>query len=186
MKKALSFHAVSFSKSLAFTAVFAALCCIGTVIIAIPLPVGYFNVGDVFVLLAGWCLGPIYGPIAAGVGSALADIVSGFPLYVPATFFIKGIDAFLAYMICSLFKKCFQKEAFDFLPRIFSAFFSESIMVAGYLLYDGILYGFSAALGGVFGNLIQGICCGILATLTVTVLYHTKSVRKLFPSLLCK
>lgn len=183
MKKAISLHAVSFSKPLAFTAVFAALCCIGTVIIAIPLPVGYFNVGDVFVLLAGWCLGPIYGPIAAGVGSSLADIVSGFPLYAPATFFIKAIDAFIAYTVWSLLKKCIKKESFDFLPRTLSALLGESVMVTGYLLYDGILYGFSAAIGGVFGNVMQGVFCGLIAILTVAVLYHTKAVRKWFPSL---
>ncbi|MBQ7949282.1 MAG: ECF transporter S component [Clostridia bacterium] len=186
MKKASSLYAVSLSKPLAFTAVFAALCCIGTVVIAIPWPVGYFNVGDVFVLLAGWCLGPIYGPIAAGTGSAIADIVSGFPLYVPATFFIKALDALIAYTVWFFLKKCFQKEKFDFIPRIFATILGESVMITGYLLYDSILYGFSAAFGGLFGNVMQGVFCGLIAILTVAILYHTKAARKWFPSLECK
>ena len=32
---------------------------------------------DIVVLLAGWVLGPMYGGAAAGLGSMLADLVSG-------------------------------------------------------------------------------------------------------------
>ena len=62
----------SAAKRLAFTALFAALCCVGTMFIVIPLPHGYFNAGDVFVLLAGWCMGPVFGGIAAGLHNNLA------------------------------------------------------------------------------------------------------------------
>ena len=98
-----SFSTFSLSKRLVFTALFAALCTVGTVVISIPLPFGYFNLGDVFVLLSAWLLGPLYGSIAAAVGSALADILLGFPVYAPATFLIKGIDALVAYTVASFF-----------------------------------------------------------------------------------
>lgn len=56
----------------------AALCCIATMIIKIPSPLkGYINLGDCMVLLAGWILSPVYGFVTAGIGSALADLLSG-------------------------------------------------------------------------------------------------------------
>lgn len=173
----------SISKKLPFTALFAALCLIGTILIAIPMPFGYFNVGDVFVLLAGWCLGPLYGPIAAGLGSALADVISGFPLYVPATFFIKAFDAFIAYMVWAFIKKFIKKEQLDFLPRFLSAVLGEMMMAAGYFLYDGILFGFAAAAGSILGNVTQAVVCLLLAPLVAAPLYHTNAVRKRLPHL---
>ena len=94
MKQAVSLRGFSPAKQIAFTALFASLCCIGTVLIVVPLPAsGYFNAGDIFVLLSAWCLGPLFGSVASAVGSALADIVSGFAIYAPATFLIKGLPA---------------------------------------------------------------------------------------------
>ena len=91
---------------LAYSALFAALCCLGTACVSIPMPVsGYFNIGDVFVLAAGWCLGPFFGAAAAGVGSALADVFLGYGIYAPATFFIKAMVAFIAYLVWAFLKK---------------------------------------------------------------------------------
>lgn len=77
---------ISLAKHLSFTAVLAALCCVSTVFFVVPLPAsGYFNMGDVFVLLSGWLLGPLYGAAAAGLGTMLADVVGGYASYAPAT-----------------------------------------------------------------------------------------------------
>ncbi len=110
MKTATSLRAFSPSKQLALTSLFAALCLVGTLVIVIPLPVGFFNVGDVFVLLAGWFLGPVYGSLAAGLGSALADIIAGYGIYAPFTFAIKAFDALSAYLVWRFLKKYIRKE----------------------------------------------------------------------------
>ena len=99
----------SLTKKLAFAALFATLCCVATLIVSVPLPNGYFNTGDVFVLLSGWCLGPIYGAAAAAVGSALADVWSGFALYAPATFFYQGFKLRARFVCRFLREKAFQK-----------------------------------------------------------------------------
>lgn len=181
MKKAMSLHAFSLSKQLALTAVFAALCLIGTIVITIPLPFGFFNLGDVFVLLAGWCLGPLYGSVAAAVGSSLADIIAGFPIYAPFTFFIKGFEAFTAYMVWFLLKKAIRKEKLDVIPRLFSAFIGESVMVIGYFGYECLLYGINGALAAVLGNIFQGVFGLILATLFALALHSIKSLSKFLP-----
>ena len=183
MKTTLSFYAFSPSKQLTFTALFASLCLLGTLVISIPLPIGYFNVGDVFVLLAGWCLGPIYGCIAAGLGSALADIIAGFSLYAPFTFFIKAADAFLAYTIWALFTKRTHLKRLDGVFRFLSAWIGEVCMAAGYFLTETLLFGVSAAFGSVTGNLLQGGCCLILATAICALLRSVAAVKKLFPHL---
>ena len=51
-----------------------ALTFVSTMFIRVPLVLGYINLGDAFVLLSVFILGPVYGTIAAGVGSALADL----------------------------------------------------------------------------------------------------------------
>ena len=183
MKTVASLRAFSLSKQLALTALFASLCLVGTLLIPIQLPTGYFNVGDVFVLLAGWCLGPLYGCLAAGMGSALADIIAGYAMYSPFTFVIKALDAFSAYMVWRLLKKCIRKERLDIIPRALSALIGESLMVAGYFLVDTCLYGFYGAVSSVFGNMLQGACCMALALMLMCALYPIKNVSRIFPYL---
>ena len=183
MQKVVSARAFTYSKHLTFSAVFAALCCVGTLIVHIPLPNGYLNTGDVFVLLAGWFLGPLYGAVAAGVGSALADIISGYAVYAPATFFIKAAVALCAFFLCSLLKKVIKKDGLDFLPRLTSALIAECVMVLGYFIYESFLYGFAGALSAVVGNLTQGAVCLALATILFSMLYPIRPVRRFFPAL---
>lgn len=170
----------SLTKKLAFCALFATLCCVSTLIVTIPLPNGYFNVGDVFVLLSGWFLGPIYGAIAAAVGSALADLWSGFALYAPATFFIKGLNAALAWLVVFLIKKLIKKESLDFISRIAGAIAGETVMVLGYFLFETVLYGLAGGTVALVGNTLQGVCCGSLAVILFSALYPIKTVRNLF------
>ncbi len=89
------------TRKLVYAALFAALTCVMTMIVKIPVPAtgGYVNLGDCVVLLAGWVLGPMYGGAAAGLGSMLADLVSGYPLYAPGTFVIKACMAVCAWAV---------------------------------------------------------------------------------------
>lgn len=170
----------SLTKKLAFAALFATLCCVSTLIVTVPLPNGYFNVGDVFVLLAGWFLGGIWGGAAAAVGSALADLWSGFALYAPATFLIKGLNAALAWLVASSIKKIIKKDSLDFISRIAGAIAGETVMVLGYFLFETALYGFAGGAAALVGNALQGVCCGALAVALFSALYPIKTVRSLF------
>lgn len=170
----------SLAKRLAFTAVFAALCCVSTLLISVPLPYGYFNTGDVFVLLSGWFLGPLYGSVAAALGSALADLFSGYALYAPVTFFIKGLDASLAWLVAWAVKKVCTKDTLDFIARIFGALAGELLMIFGYFLFESVLYGFAGGVATLVGNSLQGLCCSVLAVLLFASLYPIQAVRKFF------
>ncbi|MEW5818460.1 MAG: ECF transporter S component [Spirochaetota bacterium] len=72
-----------------------------TIVVRIPIPGtgGYLNFGDVAVIFCGLFLGKIWGPVAGGVGSALADLIGGFFIFAPVTLIAKGLEGFLAGII---------------------------------------------------------------------------------------
>lgn len=88
-------------------AVLAALACVATMVVSVPIPAtkGYFNLGDCIVLLCGLFLGPVYGALAGGLGSALADLFLGYAVYAPGTFIIKGCMALFAALIFRALQK---------------------------------------------------------------------------------
>jgi uncharacterized membrane protein len=82
--------------SLSITSIFAALVCVLTMTVSIPVPAtgGYINIGDLGVMLAGLIFGPLIGFISGGIGSALADIFIGYPNWAIWTFLVKGLEGF--------------------------------------------------------------------------------------------
>ncbi len=154
------------TRKIVFSSLFAALCCVLTMIIKIPSPLGGFvNLGDAAVLTSGYFLGGLYGFLAAAIGSALADIFSGYIIYAPATFFIKGI---MGYVMCKFSKG--DKKA----HIIVSAVVCEIIMCAGYYIFEGFLYGFSEALVNILPNVFQGIACIIAGLIIIGIFKKSK------------
>jgi len=84
-------------EEVSLAAVFAALVCAFTASFQLYIPAtrGYFNVGEVMVYTAALVGGPYIGAFAGGVGSMLADVVTGFVHYAPATLVIKGVEGFV-------------------------------------------------------------------------------------------
>ena len=151
-------------KKIVTAAVFAALACAATMLIQIPtLTKGYVNLGDGIVILAGWVCGAPWGLAAAGIGSALADILAGYAFYAPATSIMYA----------------FKERAF--IGHVASAVAAELFMAAGYFLYEWIFItgSLEASLVGIPENLIQGTV-GVLASVTViTALERTKALKML-------
>lgn len=163
------------TKKIVYTAIFASLCCVAT-LISIPLPYGFVNAGDVFVLCSCFILGPLFGAISAGVGTCLADIILGFPIYAPVTFFVKILVVLVAYFSFLLFKKLF-KGKFSIVSRVISSIIGEIIMVLGYFIFESVLYGVNGALLSVFGNCMQGLFAVVVSTILLTILL--KKITKL-------
>ena len=140
---------------LVFAGLFAAIITVSTMTIRIPTPTkGYINLGDCFVNIAGWLLGPLYGGAAAGIGSSLSDLFAGYTVYVIPTFIIKALMAVTAFAVF----KALSKKLPTLVGRIISAIAAELVMVAGYAVYESFLYGSAAtALTGAAGNIVQGI-----------------------------
>ena len=154
---------------------FAALVCVATMLIKIPSPLkGYINLGDGIVLLAAWVLPLPYGIVAAGLGSALADLFSGYVVYAPATFVIKALMAVMAYFCYKLFAKKLNST----LSRIFSAILAETVMILGYFLFEGILYGFVPSLVNIPANAVQAVAGIIIGVVLITV-FEKQNIIKL-------
>ena len=56
---------------------------------------GYVHLGDTMVFLGVLMLGKRRGAAAAGLGSALADVLGGFAFWAPWTLVIKSLMAFV-------------------------------------------------------------------------------------------
>ena len=142
-------------EKLVVTSMVTALACIATMVIQIPSPMnGYLNLGDAVVLLGAWFLGPAYGAFAGGVGSMLADILSGYAYYAPGTLMIKGLMALAAAVV---FQALRNRAGGKVLAEVVSGILGECIMVAGYFGYACLLLqkGLAAA-ASIPGNLVQG------------------------------
>lgn len=159
------------TKKIVIAALIAALACIATMIIKIPSPLkGYINLGDCVVLTAGWMLSPAYAFLAAGLGSAFADIFSGYATYAPATFVIKGLMALIAfYGFKLLYKKLGNMPS-----RIISGVLAEMVMVLGYFVFEGFLYGFAPSMVNIPPNTIQGIAGLIIGIMIIKALEKSK------------
>lgn len=162
------------TQKLVLAALLAALVCVATMIITIPSPLkGYLNLGDSVVLLAGWMLSPVYGFLAAGLGSALADMFSGYVIYAPATFVIKGLMALVAFYGYKLL----HKKLHNLPARIIAGIAAEVVMILGYFVFEGVLYGFGPAAVNIPANGVQGIAGLILGCILIKTLEKSKFIR---------
>lgn len=158
-------------KKLVLSALMAAVVCVATAVISIPLPGnGFANLGDCFIIVCGGFLGPWWGFAAAAAGSALSDIILGYAIYAPATFIIKGAMALAVYFIAAGHGKS------SVVKTAIAAVCAEIIMVMGYFLFELVLYGAGAAIPDAFGNAIQGIIGAIAGTVLLTVLLKNKKI----------
>lgn len=166
------------TKAIVMTALLAALACVATMVIHIPSPTGgYMNLGDAVVLLGAYLLGPAYGAVAAGVGSMLADILSGYAAYAPATLIIKAVMALLAAL---LYRSLGEKTG----GIILSGIVGEIPMVVGYWLYDAwLLHSFAGSAAGIPSNLAQAAFGVAASTLLCLALRRSGYVRSRFPNL---
>ena len=160
-------------RKIVLAALLAALVCVATMVVQIPSPMqGYVNLGDCFVLLSGWLLGPWYG-FAAGIGSMLADLFLGYGHYAPGTLIIKGAMALVAALM-------YEKMGRTMASRIAGGVVGEIIMVLGYFGYASLLLGKGlAAAASIPGNIFQGAVGLVVGVLLVTVLERAKVTEKL-------
>ena len=159
------------TKRIVVAAMLCALTCVATMVIKIPSPLnGYLNLGDCVVLLCGWILNPVYGFLAAGLGSAAADLFSGYVVYAPATFLIKGIMALIAFFGL----KVLSKKLGNLPSLIITGIVAEVFMVLGYFVFEGFLYGFGPSAVNIPANGVQGLAGLILGCVLIKLFEKSK------------
>lgn len=116
------------TKKICMVGLFMALICIATLFFKVPIPGGYAHLGNGFIFLAAALLGNTGGMVAAGVGSALADLLGGWYMWIIPTLIIKLIMGLVVALIAP--KRLNVKS-----PRTAIAVLTGTgVMVAGYFL----------------------------------------------------
>ena len=131
------------TKQLTLTAMMSAVVFAATFVPKIPIPLGYAHLGDATIFLAVTFGGRRVGILSGVIGSALADFLSGFPIWIVPTIFIKAAMA----------ETFWRLRGKNFLLALI---ISSLIMTAGYTLTGAILYdSLSAGLASTPGLLLK-------------------------------
>lgn len=150
---------------LVLSGLFAALITVGTMI-SFPIAAGqgFINLGDAVINVSIYVLGGWHCAAVAAVGSAMADLILGFPLYMPASFLVKGLMGLFGVLLAKRIRK----------PYLVFAV-SGLVMPIGYFLYEVLLsllkvWNLSVAVYDIPWNFIQYLVGGVIGSLSIAVL----------------
>ena len=164
-------------KKLILAALFAALSCVATMSIRIPTPGtgGYIHPGDAIVILSGVILGPVWGFLAGGIGSALSDLIGGYFVYVPITFMIKGLVALAAGL---LYQKVGKTQKSRYAAVVLGGVADIILVAGGYFVCEYFIYGAGAA-ASIPANIIQGLGGLVISCILYPILISIPNVRQM-------
>lgn len=164
-------------QKLVWAGLFTALTTVATIAIPIPSPTGgYVHAGDALVILSAFLLGPAWGAVAAGLGSALADIFTHHIVFAPATLIIKALMALSAGAIL---RRAKNKSSIK--SAVLGSVIAELIMVAGYFAFEAVFLGLGwGAIAGVLPNCIQAVFGAVAGTALFYALLRIPYVKKTF------
>ena len=141
-------------KLMCLSGVFTALVFVVTAYLHVPTINGYVHVGDALIYLAA-CILPWQYSLAVGAGGALlADCLTGYAMWAPATVIIKGVTALL-----------FSNRGEKILStrNLLMLIPAAAICALGYYLYESLIYrNFISALAGIPASLTQSVASSIL------------------------
>lgn len=165
------------TKKIILAALFAALACVATMSIRIPTigTGGYIHPGDAIVILCGVILGPVWGFLAAGIGSCMADLLGGYFVYVPITLVIKCLVAFFSALA---YQKLARTEKMRYVGVAAGGVLDIILVAGGYFLCEYMMYGAGAA-ASIPANMIQGISGLVLSLVLYPVLMAVPEVKRM-------
>ena len=143
---------------LAISAVLAAVVGVTTAFITIATPAtgGYLNFGDTMVMFSAMVFGPVVGVFAGGVGSALGDILAGYPGWAPITLVVKGLEGLaIGYL---------ARKSDNVGNLIVAGVVGGAIMVLGYFSFEAYMYGVPAAATEIPVNTLQAVTGVLVGT----------------------
>ena len=137
----------------ALLGLFGALVIVATLVTRFPVPTFnlYFNLGEAVIYLTALLFGGPAAALIGGGGSALADILGGYPVWAPITFVIKGLEGYVVGVMAERFNP------------ILGVILGALVMVLGYGIMAGVLYGPAAIPVEIAGDLLQVFAGGTIA-----------------------
>ena len=163
MNSSTGYKSVSFK--IASAAILTAVTVVMTIAVRIPIAPtrGYINLGDLAIYFTALSFGPAAAFIAGGLGTAIADIISGFSQWAPFSFLIHGLQGLAVGLILKLLLR--RENKF-------------SITISGIIIFavgTVIMAGAGAAVVEIPGNIVQNLA-GIIGGY---LLYS--AVKKAYP-----
>ena len=161
------------TRQLCLAAAMTAVVFLATFVPRIPIPLGYAHLGDAAIFLMVLFIGRREMLFAAGFGSALSDLLGGFPLWIVPTLVIKFFMADIAWR----FIRPDREEAAS-LPRMMVGFLAGSLWMSvaytlfGALLYDSLAAGLASAPGLIAEGLLNTAVAVVAAGLLQKALPH--------------
>ena len=152
------------TRSLIESSFLIALVFVATLFINIRLPIaangGLVHLGSAMLFTSAIIFGPRKGAIAGAFGMGLFDLVSGWTLWAPFTFVIRGLQGWIIGYIA-------HSKVLKFRPSVKNALaiiISIPVMLTGYYLCEVILYdSWVIPLASVTGNIVQNVVGLVIA-----------------------
>ena len=152
------------TNEMTLTATMSALIFIATFVPKIPIPLGYAHLGDAAIFLTVILCGRKIGILSGVIGSASADLLSGFPVWILPTILIKSV-------MVEIFFRLRNKNIL--LALVVASFF----MTLGYTFAGGILYdSLSAGVASTPGLLLKS-AVNIFITIVISATIKAKGLK---------
>ena len=120
-------------------------------------------------------LGPVWGFLAGGIGSALSDLIGGYFVYVPITFMNKGLVALAAGL---LYQKVGKTQKSRYAAVVLGGVADIILVAGGYFVCEYFIYGAGAA-ASIPANIIQGIGGLVISCILYPILISIPNVRQM-------
>ncbi len=153
------------TKDLVETALLTALVFVSTAFINIKLPIlssgGLVHLGNVMLFTSALLFGKKKGAVSGALGMGLFDLTSGWALWAPFTFVIRGL---MGYIIGSIaYSK--NRNGESLIVNAIAIVIAGMWMIAGYYVTEIILYGNwvspAASIPGNITQLVVGLIIGL-------------------------
>lgn len=136
----------------AVVAVLTAVVVVFTMVVRIPTAKGYLNLCDVAICFIAFTFGPWSAFIAAGLGTALADLISGYAQWAPISFVVHGVEGLLIALIV---RRQGDKEA-SLIRKLFAGLVCIATVSLGYFTLSSLFIStVSVAAAEIPGNIAQ-------------------------------
>ena len=148
---------------------FASLVVIAIYLVRVPAFDGrvYFHLGDAVIVTAAFLMKPRQSAFVAGLGSALADVLLGSVVWAPLSFIIHGAQGWLISKMA---------DGKGGTRDIIAITAGAAVMIAGYTVCAGVLYGAAVMPIEFFGDLLQSGIGGVAG------FFFAKALKR-FPSI---
>lgn len=134
-------------KNMCLAATFTAVVYVLTAYLQIPSSTGYVHIGDAFIMLSAAILPTPYAVFVGAAGATLADCLTGYAIFAPASLIIKGVTVLFFTN---------KKENIINLKNLLALIPSAVLCIGGYYLYEAFISGnFIAPLSGIIGSIMQ-------------------------------